>query len=72
MDMMEGLLNGEGIHTPRASVEVQEIEDPMKKAGVVNEMTVSSKGMTPLDRLKEFIKGTIKDRYEFSTKYSHM
>ena len=72
MDRMEGLLNGEGIHTPRASVEVQKMEDPMKKTAVVNEMPVSSKGMTPLNRLKEFIEGTIKDRYEFSTKSSHM
>ena len=35
-------------------------------------MQVSSEGMIPLDRLKEFIEGTIKDKYEVSTKSSHM
>ena len=35
-------------------------------------MPVSSEGMIPLDRLKEFIEGTIKDKYEVSTKSSHM
>ena len=53
-------------------IEVQEIKDPAKKAPFVKEMPVSSKGMIPLDRLKEFIEGTIKDKYEVSTKSSHM
>ena len=35
-------------------------------------MPVSSEGMIPLDRLKEFIEETIKDKYEVSTKSSHM
>ena len=35
-------------------------------------MPVSSEGMILLDRLKEFIEGTIKDKYEVSTKSSHM
>uniref|UniRef100_M0ZYI8 Uncharacterized protein n=1 Tax=Solanum tuberosum TaxID=4113 RepID=M0ZYI8_SOLTU len=55
MDMMERLLDGEVIHAPGKVVEVQEIGDPAKKAPLVNEMPVSSEGMIPLDRLKEFI-----------------
>ena len=35
-------------------------------------MPVSSEGMIPLDCLKEFIEVTIKDKYEVSTKSSHM
>uniref|UniRef100_M1D8H3 Retrotransposon protein n=1 Tax=Solanum tuberosum TaxID=4113 RepID=M1D8H3_SOLTU len=72
MDKMEGLLDGEASHAPRKCVEVQEIGDPTKKASLVNEMLVSSEGMIPLDRLKEFIEGTIKDKYEVFTKSSHM
>ena len=59
-------------HALRKGIEVQEIEDLAKKAPFVKEMPVSSKGMIPLDRLKEFIEGTIKDKYEVSTKSSHM
>ncbi|KAH0781624.1 hypothetical protein KY290_001222 [Solanum tuberosum] len=72
MDMMEGLLDGEAIHAPGKGVEVQYIEDPTKKAPFVNKMPVSSKGMIPLDYLKEFIEGTIKYKYKVSTKSSHM
>ena len=63
---------GDASHALRKGIEVQEIEDPAKKAPFVKEMPVSSKGMIPLDLLKEFIKGTIKDKYEVSTKSSHM
>ena len=35
-------------------------------------MPFSYEGKIPLDRLKEFIEGTIKDKYEVSTKSSHM
>ena len=35
-------------------------------------MPVCFEGMIPLDRLKEFIEGTIKDKYEVTTKSSHM
>ncbi|KAH0716267.1 hypothetical protein KY284_009172 [Solanum tuberosum] len=72
MDRMEGLLDGEVSHAPGKDVEVQAIGDPAKKAPLVNEMPVSSEGMIPLNRLKEFIEGTIKDKYEVSTKSSHM
>ncbi|KAH0773265.1 hypothetical protein KY290_010402 [Solanum tuberosum] len=72
MDRMEGLLDGEASHAPGKCAEVQEIGDPAKKAPIVNEMSVSTEGMIPLDRLKEFIEGTIKDKYEVSTKSSHM
>ena len=63
---------GDASHAPGEGIEVQEIEDPAKKAPFVKEMPVSSEGMIPLDRLKEFIEGTIKDKYEVSTKSSHM
>ena len=69
---MERLLDGEVRHAPGKGVEVQEIQDPTKKSHFVKEMSFSSKGMIPLDRLKEFIEGTIKDKYEVSTKSSHM
>ena len=72
MDRIEGLLDGDASHAPGKGIEVQEIEDPAKKAPFVKEMPVSSEGMIPLDRLKEFIEGTIKDKYEVSTKSSHM
>uniref|UniRef100_M1DB35 Uncharacterized protein n=1 Tax=Solanum tuberosum TaxID=4113 RepID=M1DB35_SOLTU len=72
MDRMEGILDGEVTHAPGKGVEVQEIENPAKQAGLVKKRSVSSKGIIPLDRLKEFIEGTIKDKYEVSTKCSHM
>ena len=62
MDKIEGLLHGDASHEPGKGIEVQEIEDPVKKAPFVKEMPVSSEGMIPLDRLKEFIEGTIKDK----------
>ena len=72
MDIIEGLLDGDEIHAPGKGIEVQEIEDRAKKAPFVKEMPVSSEGMIPLNRLKKFIKGSIKDKYEVSTKSSHM
>ena len=72
MDRMEGLLDGEANHAPEKCVEVQEIGDPAKKASIVNEMLFSSEGMITLNRLKEFIEGTIKYKYEVYTKSSHM
>ncbi|XP_015064640.1 uncharacterized protein LOC107009826 [Solanum pennellii] len=72
MDKIEGLLDGDASHAPGKGIEVQEIEDPANKAPFVKEMPVSSEGMIPLDRLKKFIEGTIKDKYEVSTKSSHM
>ena len=72
MDRIEGLLDGDASHAPGKGIEVQEIEDPAKKALFVKKMSVSYEGMIPLDRLKEFIEGTMKDKYEVSTKSSHM
>ena len=59
MDRIEGLLDRDAIHAPWKGIEVQEIEDPTKKAPFVKEMSVSSKENIPLDRLKDFIEGTI-------------
>ncbi|KAK4731512.1 hypothetical protein R3W88_024500 [Solanum pinnatisectum] len=61
MDRMEGLLDEEVSHAPGKD-----------KAPLANEMPIFSEGMIPLNRLKEFIEGTIKDKYEVSTKSSHM
>ena len=72
MERIEGLLDGDASHAPRKGIEVQEIEDPTKKAPFVKEMLVSSKRMISLDLLREFIEGIIKDKYEVSTKSSHM
>ena len=59
MDWIEGHLDGDESHAPGKGIEVQEIEDPAKKAPFVKEMSVSSKENIPLDRLKDFIEGTI-------------
>ena len=72
MDRIEGLLDGDASHAPGKGIEVQEIKDTAKKASFVKEMPVCYEGMIPHDRLKEFIEGTIKDKYEVSTKSSHM
>ena len=72
MDRIEGLLDGDSIHAPGKGIEVQDIKDPAKTAPFVKEMQVCYEGMIPLDCLKEFIEGTIKDKYEVSTKSSHM
>ena len=72
MDRIEGLLDGDVSHALGKGIKVQEIEDPAKKASFVKEMPVTSEGMIPLARLKEFIERTIKDKYEVSTKSSHM
>ena len=72
IDIIEVLLDGYVSHALGKGIEVQEIEDPAKKAPFFKEIPVSSKGMIPLDRLKEFIEGTIKDKYEVTTKSSHM
>ncbi|KAH0781741.1 hypothetical protein KY290_001339 [Solanum tuberosum] len=66
------LFDGEASHVSEKGVEVQEIKNPAKQVPLVKEMLVSSEGMIPLDRLKEFIEGTIKDKYEVSTKSSHI
>lgn len=39
---------------------------------LVNEMSVSFEGMMLLHILKKLIEGTIKDKYEIFTKFSHM
>ena len=72
MDRIEGILDGDASQAPGNCIEVQEIEDPAKKAPFVKEMQVCYEGMIPLDCLKEFIEGTIKDKYEVSTMFSHM
>ena len=69
---MEGLLDGEASHTSWKGAEVQDIEDSTKKATLITEMPVSYEGIVSLNLLKEFIEGTIKDKYEVSTKSSHM
>ena len=53
-------------------VQHQESRIDAKKAQLVKEMSVSFEWMIPLDRLKEFIEGTIKYKYEVSTKSSHI
>ena len=72
MDMMEGLLDGEVGHALGKGVEVQEIKKSRKKTPFVNKMPVSNEEMIPLDLLKVFIEGTIKDKYEVSPNSSHM
>ena len=47
-------------HAPATGIEVQENKDPANKAPFVKEMLVSSEGIIPLDRLKEFIEGISK------------
>ena len=44
----------------------------LQRKPLVKEILVFSEGMIPLDRSKEFIEGTTKDKYKVSTKSSHM
>lgn len=57
---------------PRKGIEVHEIENPIKQAPPIKEILVSSKGTISLDPLKEFIEGTLKDKYKISPKSFHM
>ncbi|KAH0684682.1 hypothetical protein KY289_022434 [Solanum tuberosum] len=69
--LVEGLTK----HVQHQESQIDKLMDRMK--GILYGETSHApgkgvEGMIPLDRLKEFIKGTIKDKYEVSTKSSHM
>lgn len=68
MDKVEGLLDGESSHAPGKGILIQEADNPVKQAPTIKKLLVSTEGTIPLDQLKEFIEGTIKDKYEISTR----
>ena len=70
MDRMEGLIDGDSSHAPGKAPEVQEIDPPTKQTPPTKEVPVASGGMIPIDLLKEFIEGTLKDKYDVTTKSS--
>ena len=70
VDRVEGLLDGEFSHTPGKAPEVHEIENPVKQTPPTKEVQVSAEGMIPIGQLKEFIEGTLKDKYDVVTKSS--
>lgn len=72
IDRVDDLLDGKSSHAPGKGIEIQETENTAKQSWTLKELPVSAEGMIPLDQLKEFIEGTIKDKYEISTRSSHM
>ena len=70
-DRVKGMMDEESSHAPGKRPQVQEIVDlPSKQVKHAKEIQVSSEGMIPINQIKEFIMGTIKDKYEVSTKSS--
>ncbi|KAF3652642.1 putative mitogen-activated protein kinase kinase kinase A-like [Capsicum annuum] len=70
VDRVEGLIGGEFSHAPRKAPEVHEIENPMKQTLSTKEVQVSAEGMIPIGQLREFIKESLKDKYDVVTKTS--
>ncbi|KAM3285035.1 hypothetical protein P3S67_023834 [Capsicum chacoense] len=70
VDKVEGLIDGESSHAPGKAPEVHEIENPLKQKLSTKEVQVSAEGMIPIVQLREFIEGTLKDKYDIVTKSS--
>ncbi|WMV08390.1 hypothetical protein MTR67_001775 [Solanum verrucosum] len=65
------MMDEESIHALGKHPQVQETADhPSKQVEHAKEIQVSSEGTIPIDQIKEFIMGTIKDNYAVATKYS--
>ncbi|KAF3640550.1 hypothetical protein FXO37_23402 [Capsicum annuum] len=69
-DRIDGLINGESSHALGKAPEGHETEHPGKQTPPAKEVQVSSEGMIPINPLKLFIKGTLKDKYDVFTKCS--
>ncbi|PHU20349.1 Queuine tRNA-ribosyltransferase [Capsicum chinense] len=69
-DRMDGLINGESSHALGKAPEGHETEHPGKQTPPAKEVQVSFEGMIPIDPLKQFIKETLKDKYDVFTKCS--
>ena len=70
VDRVEGLIDGESSHASGKAPEVHEIENPVKQTPSTKEVQVSAEGMIPIGQLREFIEGTLKDKYDVVTKSS--
>ncbi|PHT63054.1 hypothetical protein T459_33074 [Capsicum annuum] len=68
VDRVEGLIDGESSHAPEKVPEANESEHPIKQTPLTKEVQISSEGMIPIEQLKEFIEGTLKDKYDVVTK----
>ncbi|XP_070050397.1 uncharacterized protein [Nicotiana tomentosiformis] len=66
-DMVGILMEEESTHAPG---KLPESNSPPRQVASAKAIPVSSKGMFPIDQLKEFIEGTIKSKYEVVTKSS--
>ncbi|XP_049394574.1 uncharacterized protein LOC125858824 [Solanum stenotomum] len=70
-DRVEGMRDEESSHAPGKRPQVQETVDrPTNQVEYVKEIQVSSEGTIPINQIREFIMGTIKDKYEVATKSS--
>ncbi|KAH0685746.1 hypothetical protein KY284_016299 [Solanum tuberosum] len=65
-DRVEGMMDEETSHAPGKRPQVQEtVHRPTKQVEYAKEIQVSSEGTIPINQIREFIMGTIKDKYEF-------
>lgn len=70
-DRVEGMMDEESSHAPGKRPQVQEtVDHPLKQVEHAKEIQVSSEGRIPINQIKGFIIGTIKDKYEVATKSS--
>ena len=64
-------MDEESRHAPGKHPQVQEMVDrPSKQVKHAKEIQLSCDGMIPINQIKVFIMGTIKDKYEVATKSS--
>ncbi|PHT42111.1 Long chain acyl-CoA synthetase 4 [Capsicum baccatum] len=63
VDRVEVLIDRESSHSSGKAPEVHEIENPVKQTPPTKQVQVSSEGMIPIGQLREFIEGTLKDKY---------
>ncbi|KAF3681082.1 Long chain acyl-CoA synthetase 5 [Capsicum annuum] len=70
VNRVEVLIDRESSHALGKTPEVHEIENPVKQTPPTKKVQVSSEGMIPIGQLREFIEGTLKDKYDVGTKSS--
>ncbi|XP_070022285.1 uncharacterized protein [Nicotiana sylvestris] len=69
-DMVGILMEEESTHAPGKLPEVQGSDSPPRQVASTKVIPVSSEEIIPIDQLKEFIEGTIKNKYEVAAKSS--
>lgn len=68
VDSIDVLIDRESIHVPGKASKVHKIEHPVKQIPQTKEVQVSSKGIIPIDQLKESLKGPSNKNMMLSTK----